>query len=94
MISLRNFLNSVRSSFLAKHREEIAEAGRIAEKRRQQDAVDAAWAAEQRRREDAAADSDGSREAERIARQERQEEERLAFIAAQIVRQTAKSSGR
>lgn len=67
-------------------RERHREVAIMAEKLARAAAQEAQWRAELQRREEAALDADGSRAAARAAREERLEEERLAFLSAQLAR--------
>lgn len=92
MITMHAFKKAVRRSLAAQARARTEEDKRIARKRLRQAEIEAAWRAELKRREDAARDEDGSRAAAREAAQEEQELERLASMAASIIRRQAKLS--
>lgn len=93
-ITFDGFCGAIRQSLSAQLKAEREDRARLEEKRRKIEAEATAWQLELKARETAAMDADGRIEAARIARQERQEQERLDFIAAAIVRQTAKLSKR
>lgn len=90
MITLRSLASAVRRALAARERIRSEEEKRLALKRLQQQQIEDAWQAELSRREEAELDADGSRAAARKALEEQREAERLATIAADIVRQQAK----
>jgi predicted transcriptional regulator YdeE len=92
MISMGGLCAAVRKSLTAQLRERLAEEARLTEKRRQQETIEAQWAAELKRREQERLDEDGSRAAERKAREEQRERDQLDFMAGMILRRQAKLS--
>lgn len=70
----------------ARQRRELAERDAAAAKKARAAAQEAEWRAELQRREEAALDADGSRAAARAAREEQLEEQRLAFLSAQLAK--------
>lgn len=91
-VSLQHICAAVQHSLALRFLDEQAEQDQLDAKRATQAEQESAWQAELVRREVKALDEDGSREAARMALQERQEQERLDFIADAIMRQQAKLS--
>ena len=89
MISLQSLARAVGHSLARKRAIEREEQAKAEAHARRIELETAAWRAEQERRRIEALDLDGSRAAARQARDEQLEQERLDFLAAQIVRRTA-----
>lgn len=89
MISLQSLARAIGHSLARKRAAERAEQVKAEEHARRVERETAAWRAEQERRRIEALDLDGSRAAARKARDEQLEQERLDFLAAQLVRRTA-----
>lgn len=89
MISLQSLAQAIGYSFARKRAVELAEQAKAEAHALRVECEAAAWRAEQERRRVEALDLDGSRAAARKARDERLEQERLDFLAAQLVRRTA-----
>lgn len=94
MITLHSLAGAVRRSLMARELARNEEEKRLSLKRLRQQQIEDAWQAELKRREEAELDADGTRAAARKALEEQQEAERLASMAAAIVRSTAKLSTR
>lgn len=92
MISLQSLCLAIGRSIVtldaARQRRELAQRDAAAEKQARVAAQEAEWRAELQRREEAALDADGSRGAARAARDEQLEQERLAFLSAQLARRS------
>lgn len=86
MITYATFLAAIQRASAARNRREREQRAVLAEKQARVAAQDAEWQAELQRREEAALDADGSRAAARAAREEQLEQERLAFLSAQLAR--------
>lgn len=88
MITLATLCRAIRLSLELRAEDERVEREHLEAKRREQERTDMLWRQELERRRVAELDEDGSRAAARAERAERQEDERLAEMAAMIMRQT------
>lgn len=90
-ITLKAFCAAIQLSLSARLREEREERARVELKRLKREAEEAAWQAELQHREAELKNADVQASKKR-AREDQQEQERLEFLAAAIVRQQAKLS--
>ncbi len=85
MISFASLAGAICRALEQETKAQTEQQKHLARKRLQQQQIERAWQQEQERRAEREADADGTIAAERAARAEQQEQERLDALAASIV---------